>query len=297
MRLIRIDKVSEVFNEMHGDNSFDEWLRLAEVHLDKIRGMSKNERAKYWGKNNHWKELYPVLSKISDNKCWYSEAPENSSEFEIEHYRPKGKSINREGVVILENGYWWLSYHWKNLRLSGTLVNKLRKDRFEGESEVFGKGNYFPIQNESEVASPEDKICDCEIPYLIDPINARDVTLISFDKNGAVLPTYSVDSNEFQFNKAQLSIKYYGLDHTPIKRGRRKVWQNCEDLVERTQNYLKNNIGNEQRRNNELDNCYLELAKLSSSDAPYSSVIRSFIKVKSSEPNYEWLDDALGVLQ
>jgi hypothetical protein len=256
MRFIRIERVRDVFDLQNGEGAFDTWIDQAEEHLENIESLSREERSTYWSRNNHWSSLYPVLSAISENKCWYSEAPENASEWEIEHYRPKSKSISEDGVVILNNGYWWLSYHWRNFRLSGTLVNKLRKDRFEDEGEVFGKGNYFPLADITHVAQTGDNICDCETPYLIDPANARDVTLISFDKTGDVLPTYSEEADQFKFTKAQLSIKYYGLDHTPIKRGRKKVWQSCHDLVERTQNYLKNNIGDEVRRNKELDYCF-----------------------------------------
>lgn len=297
MRYIPISILSEVFDRIKGEEgAFEEWKEKAEEHLANIRNLSSKDRSTYWSKNNFWGELYASLSELSGNKCWYSEAPESSSEWEIEHYRPKAKSINADGIVIREDGYWWLSYHWENLRFAGSLVNKLRKDRFKDENNVLGKGNFFPLADESKVSQPEDLICNGEVPLLIDPVNPRDVTLISFDKNGDPFPTFDA-TKALQNRKAILSIKYYGLDHTPLKRGRKKIWKQCENLVTRTQNYVKNDQFTGDQVEKELDECYLQLATLSSITSPYSAVVRSFIKTKSKEPNFEWLADATEILQ
>jgi hypothetical protein len=297
MRFIPINELQEVFDKINGEGNFDRWLETAEDHLNNIRSLSSKERSNYWTKNNFWKELYAALSELSGNKCWYSEAPESSSEWEIEHYRPKAKSINESGVVIREDGYWWLSYHWENYRLAGSLVNKLRKDRFKkNNKDVLGKGNFFPLFDEKNVGQPEDLVCSCELPLLIDPINPRDVLLISFDKNGDPFPTYD-STKTLQNKKAVLSIKYYGLEHTPLKRGRKKIWKQCENLVVKTQNSIKNSKFDEHQIERELDECFLQLANLSSKTSPYSAVVRSFVKTKSKESNFEWLSDAAQILQ
>jgi hypothetical protein len=36
-----------------------------------------------------WRELKPVLAQLSDGKCWYSEARDKVSYWEVDHYRPK----------------------------------------------------------------------------------------------------------------------------------------------------------------------------------------------------------------
>lgn len=297
MRFIQIDKLPEVFDDIKGEGAFDIWLEQAEEHSTIIKGLSKPERAIYWGKNNYWRELYPALSKLSGHKCWYSEAPENSSEWEIEHFRPKAKSKNDNKIVIRDDGYWWLSYFWKNYRLAGSLVNKLRKDRFNDGEEVYGKGDFFPLEENSSVAEPEDLYCKCENPLLLDPIKARDCSLISFDKNGEVFPTYTQEENTMRFKKGYVSIKHYGLIQTPLKRGRKGVWDKCDNIVSFANNYLRTYFDDENKREETIDECYSKLAELSSITEPFSMVVKSFVKIKSKEKNHEWLEDAIMVLQ
>tara|TARA_R110002167_G_scaffold212980_2_gene417651 strand:+ start:8392 stop:9294 length:903 start_codon:yes stop_codon:yes gene_type:complete len=293
MRVIPIDNIREIFDGLDGNQigSFDNWVAQAESHLDSIRDMNPANRSKYWAKNNFWRELYPALSKLSGHKCWYSEAPENSSEWEIEHYRPKANSKNEDGLVLREDGYWWLSYSWKNFRFAGSLVNKQRRERFEKNIEVYGKGNYFPLEDVDSIAQPEDSDCDCERPMLLDPIKPRDVTLISFDKNGEPYPTYNEDDNPLFHKKAILSIKYYGLKHSPLNRGRTKVWANCETVVSKAHNYIKNNINDPIRRDEKIDDCYLQLAKFTRPGEPYTMVVRNYVKEKIKDDNYNWLAD------
>lgn len=297
MRYINIDRLPEFFDKINGVGKFDDWLKEAEKHLDKIRDLEKKERAKYWSENNHWKELHTTLSELSGHKCWYSEAPENSSEWEIEHYRPKANSKDENKLVIRDDGYWWLSYHWKNFRLAGSLVNKLRKDKFINVDSVYGKGNYFPLENTANVAMPEDMYCTGENPILLDPIKPRDCTLFAFDKDGDIFPKYTATDSPLNFKKADISIQYYGLKHTPIKRGRKKIWDRCNQIVDLANNTIKNYISNEQRVESEIEKCFTTLAEMSMPTEPYTSVVKSFVLVKSQEPNYSWLRDVILVMQ
>lgn len=297
MRVINISELRNKFDRLEGNHvgSFDTWVQRAEQCLKDIRPMSKADRAAYWTRNNIWRELYPALSELSGHKCWYSEAPENSNEWEIEHYRPKALSKAEDGAIILENGYWWLSYSWTNFRLAGALVNKLRRDRFDLDGEVYGKGNFFPLDG-IEVAQVGDEDCECERPLLIDPINPRDVTLISFDQNGEPYATYSKEDNLLYHRKGVLSIKFYGLDHKPLCRGRSKIWANCEMAVNKAHNYIKNNINDPVRRDKKIDECFLLLHNYSKYTEPYSMVVRNFVKEKIKDEEYSWLKDIERVL-
>src|SRR5690606_24963315 len=211
-------------------------------------------------------------SELSGNKCWYSEAPENSSEWEIEHYRPKAQSRKEDGVIIRDDGYWWLSYKWENFRLAGSLVNKLRKDRFEVGSSVYGKGNFFPLLTDA-IAQPDDFLCNLEHPVLIDPIKANDVTLISFDCNGEVYPTFDELENPINYKRALLSIKFYGLDHTPIQRSRLKIWKKCQTVLDRTNNYIKFHNPTPIEINIKIAETYDELVSLMKKTEPYTMVV------------------------
>lgn len=298
MRYIDISDFELTFNRLNPNTTFNDWLNTANQHLENIRPLGANERSTYWTNNNFWRELYSTLSELSGHKCWYSESPENSSEWEIEHYRPKAKSKNENGVVIREDGYWWLSYHWQNFRLAGSLVNKLRKDRFENGTEVYGKGNYFPLVQDSLVAQPEDFICNCENTLLIDPTNPIDVTLISFDSNGDVYPSFNETDNIINNQKAILSIKFYGLDHTPIQRSRIKIWQKCETIVETANNYIKYHNPTQIQIQSKISECYKELVNLTRKTEPYTMVVKCFVKEKSKDKdNYPWLENINVVLQ
>jgi predicted CopG family antitoxin len=296
MRYINIDRLPVIYNHLHGEGAFEIWVQIAEQHLTKIRALSKKERADYWAKNNHWGGLYSALSNLSEGKCWYTEAPENSAEWEIEHYRPKAKAIIKNQLT-LNDGYWWLSYYWRNFRLTGSLVNKRRKDRFTEEEDVLGKGNFFPLEETSPCAEPEDFYCREERPLLLDPVKPRDCLLLSFDKNGDVFPTYFEEGNSYLMNKAVVSIEYYGLRHTPLIRGRSKIWQACDSIVDIANNDLRRYFNDEVKRETTVDNCYFELAKMSSITEPFSMVVKSFVKIKSKEKNFEWLGDAIHTLQ
>lgn len=294
MRLIDLSLLKDAFNELpdHDQDSFDSWIEKAETCLDEIRNLPKDERGKYWAKNNIWTELYPALSKISGHKCWYSEAPESGSEWEIDHFRPKGKSMKEDGTIIRSDGYWWLSYNWENFRLAGSLVNRRRQDRFDTCNNVYGKGCYFPLGSEV-VSCAEDRLCEEEVPLLLDPTKPRDVTLISFDKNGHPFPTYSKEEKVFLYKKATLSIEYYGLEHIPFCRERRKVWAKCEDSVRRVQNKIVNDLDNVELA---IEKCFMELSNYSKITEPYSMVVRNFIKDKLEDDSYIWLKEVESVL-
>jgi len=295
MKLININELQKTHDKIHGDGSFDLWIQEAKIHLNSIRSLEKSERNAYWNKNNIWTKLYASLSELSGNLCWYTEAPENSSEWEIDHYRPKSKSKD-DKEIIREDGYWWLSYSWNNFRLIGSLANKLRKDRFTNNNEVYGKGIFFPILSITNVAQPEDKYCTREEPLLIDPIDAFDITLISFDKNGEVYPTYTKEENDFYYNKATISIQYYGLKHTPLKRGRKKIWDKCHTIVDKTQNNLQTYIADSSKRHQLIRDCYNDLISCVKKEEPYTMVVRSYISEKIEEDGYQWLKNISKVI-
>ena len=88
-----------------------------------------------------------------------------------------------------------------------------------------------------------------------------------------------------------LSIKFYGLDHTPLRRGRSKIWSNCEMAVKKAHNYIKNNINDPVRRDEKIDECFLLLHNYSKYTEPYSMIVRNFVKEKIKDDEHSWLKD------
>lgn len=293
MRYINIDELKSVFDALHGLGAFAAWEAEAKTHTEEIAKLTAKERSKYWAKNNIWSKLYDAMSELSCHKCWYTESKENSSEWQVDHYRPKAKSLDEEGKIILESGYWWLSYYWKNFRLSGSLCNLLRTDRFTDDEDVFGKGNYFPLRVSENVSKENDIRCRGEIPMLLDPTKSRDVALISFDQNGSVFPSYNTDDNIHNNTRAVVSIKCYGLEHKPLVRGRKKVWDACENIVEMTSGDLKVHMDDEEFIDETLEECFQKLAELAARSQPFSMVVLNFIQEKLNNEDYNWLSKAI----
>ena len=64
-----------------------------------------------------WGELKEWLLSISHNKCWFSEAKDCFSHFDVEHYRPKKSARDADGTQ--HEGYWYHAFDWKNFRICG----------------------------------------------------------------------------------------------------------------------------------------------------------------------------------
>ncbi len=170
--------------------------------------IKKNE--KLWGKFKEW------LLEQSQNKCWYTEARNDSSHFEVEHFRPK--KWRNTGKDEFE-GYWWLAFNWNNYRVCGNAPNRK-------------KGAFFPLHPDSKRASSDKpQLIDDELFTLLDPIEFDDTQLLSFDNVGLCTPAPGCDG--WEKTRARVSIDRYGLNSLPqLWEGRQHVWQDCRRLIE-----------------------------------------------------------------
>ena len=83
----------------------------------------KSKQAFIAGKSVIWREFKPALERLSDGKCWYSEARDKVSYWEVDHYRPK-------------KIYPWLAFDWSNFCLCGGKPNRHKTDQFPLEDEA-----------------------------------------------------------------------------------------------------------------------------------------------------------------
>lgn len=102
-----------------------EWCRKAESLTEKLKRLTPEERKKLIEKNNIWGELKEWLLQLSHGKCWYSEAKEIYSFYDVDHFRPKNRAKQLDGTE--RDGYWWLAFDWRNYRISGTACFKSLK--------------------------------------------------------------------------------------------------------------------------------------------------------------------------
>lgn len=213
----------------------DAWLKKAQklqAELEVFTGLE--DKLNHIDKNPIWqdKSMFKALSDAMDGKCWYSEAKDLMSDRDVDHYRPKKEAKDEDGRK--RDGYWFLAYDWENYRFSSIYSNRLRKDKFNEEEIAYGKGSFFPLKKGSVIATTKKQTED-ESPYLLDPTKKHDASLISFNGFGRVVPSVP-KTFKWDVLRVEASIKYYHLDHTPLKEARRKRWRACQVKINQIKN-------------------------------------------------------------
>lgn len=253
------------------------WLKKAEILKTELLDKTPEEISKVLKNNPIWTELLVPLKSLSNNKCWYSEAQEVMSDMDVDHFRPKNETLqkNRDGKIEKREGYWWLAYDWRNYRLSSIYSNRLRKDKHTDINQSYGKGAFFPLREGCNSATCRDELDD-EVIYLLDPVNPNDPNLLFFNDDGKAIPSVNEDE-PWDYERTLLSIDIYHLNHTPLKEARQVVWNLCQRKIDR----LKSLSRKEHRsaRDEERLNIILkDLRELISKDAEFSAVALACIE-------------------
>jgi hypothetical protein len=126
-----------------------------------------------------------------------------------------------------------LAFSIENFRLSAQRSNRLSTD--EEEDEVVGKGDWFPVEAGSPIATWDDRCVDKEKSVLLDPTVKSDVGLIDVDGNGRICAgRYCYGSDRA---RVDASTKIYGLNLPAITEARQRVMRDAEeafDMLERS---------------------------------------------------------------
>ncbi|SDT89053.1 HNH endonuclease family protein [Halopseudomonas salegens] len=163
----------------------------------------------------HWGALKEWLLALSSGKCWFSEVRELYSHYDVEHFRPKKEAKALDANV--RDGYWWLAFNYMNFRACGNVGNRK-------------KGGWFPLVNGSLCSSFNNQCEESETFYLIDPIDAEDVSLIAFDEEGKVI--HIPGASEWDQERVKETVNRLKLnEHEPLAEARRKVWQKVDQLI------------------------------------------------------------------
>lgn len=203
------------------------------------------------------KGLFFEDRNLVGHKCWLAETKAIGSFLTIEHFRPKNETINLDYVakgvfdkntweilaspidaqITKSEGYYWLTYDWKNYRLSCQISNTR-------------KGNYFPLFQNSTPATQYGEEVN-EFPVLIDPLIKEDIDLIYFEKTSKdevdIVPTVAlpiingiIEANSITKNdiiryfRAVVSIWVYSLNEMPeLRIARGKIWNDTEKLLKK----------------------------------------------------------------
>ena len=196
---------------------WDSWLVKAADLLEELdKAPDDTARAKVIDDNSEfWGRLKPWLLERSHQKCWFSEAKDCFSHWDVEHFRPKKAARSESGEV--DAGYWWLAFDWRNLRICGNVGNRK-------------KGTHFPVRAGT---SRTDRTGDLreEEYLLLDPADEDDPSLLFFNFLGEAVPAPYV-KGEWERYRVEYSVERYRLDFDPLVQKRRVVWSECWRAIE-----------------------------------------------------------------
>lgn len=242
-----------------------EWLDKASALTEQLRNATEKERLRLIFKNRKlWRDkaLVDWLTNIHHRKCWYSEAKESVSSYHVDHFRPKGRATQTDGEE--RPGYWWLTFDWKNYRLSGQLLNVKKRD-------------CFPVEF-SQLASPDDpRTLDMEGRVLLDP-TSDEAWLITFEKSDdgdcIAEPTPGIAEHDLQRVRATIDI--LGLNRLALlNKNRAGVWDCC---LSRIQDYKNADTENLLHTRNALKLIAARaIALMCSEESEFSSVAQACV--------------------
>lgn len=201
-----------IYIDLNGCQPQREWIQKAKnLKKDLLKKQTKKERDKFIKDNDSlWTDLKDWLLEKTYHKCWYSEARESVSYYEIDHFRPKTK-------------YWWLSFDWTNYRIIGNMCNRKKWAKFP-----LKKGS--PIANDPGCCLDDEKVC------LLDPRNPNDPELLTFDETGYSSP--SLPEGVWEFDRASTTIETINLNLYTLVDNRKTLWVTCNRHIIIAQNLL-----------------------------------------------------------
>lgn len=125
-----------------------------------------------------------ALLDLFHGKCAYCEINAAAGQdVDVEHYRPKGGVKDAAAAGVDHPGYWWLAMDYENLVTSCVHCNQSRRQvivdpdlseveiaeaLLAGRTETRGKHDWFPVEGDAWVTSPDQPLSD-EAPLLLDP--------------------------------------------------------------------------------------------------------------------------------
>lgn len=196
------------------------------------------KRAQIIKKNSAiWSEIKQELAKVFNFKCWYTESRQIGTDVDVDHYRPKNNVAELSKNVPPHYGYWWLAFELCNYRYSCIIANRQRRD--VETNAIGGKADFFPVREESNRAWDENADIDLEQPMLLDPCKLSDVRLLTFKDDGEAMPRERVEEKPILFNKADISIRLYNLNHSDFVRERIKLRESLKKLIKAAKKYYQ----------------------------------------------------------
>jgi hypothetical protein len=222
---------------------------------------------------SHYQAIKAHLEEQSEGKCWFTEAKECVSYYEVEHFRPK-KAVADGGNA---DGYWWLAFDFQNLRLCGAVPNRK-------------KGAHFPLRQGCKRAGRKDDARQ-EEALLLDPTEQEDCELLAFDRDGEVIcAALTAPAGSFAAERVAYTRERCNLTFHSLVQGRKAKWQKCADLI----NEYRSESNEWQRSKSQMARANAKRALRDLRDEadpkqPFSAVVRACVR----SYNLPFLDSAL----
>lgn len=198
---------------------------------DKLDAISDPKaRKKYIEEHSStWTAARSYLSAMSNDKCWYSEAKEAVSRYQVDHFRPHGRS--KQAAKTYQSGYCWLAFEIENFRIAGMLCNTVNQEYSE---ESVGKGDWFPLVDPAVRATLASRNTKAETPILLDPTDPDDPGRLWFEDDGSVIADPDLDENVRQ--NVEMAIQCLGLRQSMLNGRRRSALRRCRRSIDRYKN-------------------------------------------------------------
>lgn len=171
-----------------------------------------------------------ALEELFHRKCAYCETPLSEVDWQVEHFRPKGRVAERPD----HPGYYWLAYTWQNLYPACVPCNQSRQDKPTWGDPVTGtsagKADQFPVEDEAQrVMDPAGVLAD-EGPLLLDPCTDDPENSLRYTPLGEIdFP--SGDS------RAETSIRVFHLTRRRLRDRRKQHIELVVILLKRLQDF------------------------------------------------------------
>lgn len=256
INLLEIDK---------SDPRFIRWNKLASKRYAELSAcQTRGDRKKYLDAHSSWREFRKILTNTFGKMCWYSEKFFETSPGDVDHFRPKNRSTDKDGNVLNEDGYWWLAYDYKNYRYCCENCNRRYEDG--------GKNDCFPVKTGT---FPAVKPYDNDENVLLDPCNEDDCGLIRCNEGGCVV---SFSSDDYEKERVEISVKVYNLNL--FNEERKDLRIKCDELLKR---YAMSYIDSDARG---MEWALKDIQKLMNPKKSFSSFVRKFIQEEIEGKDY-----------
>lgn len=227
----------------------DDWY--CKANTEKQKALREKENHKVDSTVCADNDLREALEELFYQKCAYCESDLRRVEWEVEHFRPKGRVRERHD----HPGYYWLACEWKNLYPSCTFCNQHRKEKprwgVPATGVKGGKADQFPLLDESTRAMDHTDEIGREKRLLLDPCRDLPERHFCYDPDGQI-------RMRGDRAKGRTSIGVFMLDLTRLNEAREEIINIVVNLLEViNKSYVKGDRMSSAGLSKILKDCYL----------------------------------------